>query len=135
MQFRTLPRWVHTGLYMAKERAQFRSALNLCISEDRALVIHLANRPGRPDRAVVALHPVASVQEAYERLSLENPPRFHSCYLIAATPATLAAAQSAGVAYMRMPQRTTRNERIGGRPLDFLRAPVDVFRPACEVQS
>lgn len=135
MQFRTLPRWVHNTLSSVMQRPEIRSSLNLCISEDRALILQLAHRPGRPARAVVAQYPVPSVQAAYDRLSTKQAPRFHSCYLIAATPSTLAAAQSAGVVYMRLPQRTSRTERRDGRALELLRVPMDVFSRHMEVQG
>ncbi|MGW3640485.1 hypothetical protein [Streptomyces sp. NPDC005143] len=55
--------------------------------------------------------------------------------MIAATPSVLAAARADGVAYMRLPQRVSRNERIGGRDIEFLRVPMDVFRRQSEVQG
>ncbi|MFD8175006.1 hypothetical protein [Streptomyces sp. NPDC059709] len=130
MQFRKLPKWVHYALNVEMQRPHFRRHLERCVTEERGLIVQFAY-----NRGLVWQHPVASVREAYARLGTNQPPGEGICYLVAVPPPVLAAAQSAGVPYMRLPRRASATVRRDGRPLEFLRVPMDAFRPAVEVQD
>jgi hypothetical protein len=128
MQFRKLPKWVHYALNIQMQKPDFRSALDLCVAEERALIVQFT-----ANRGISWQCRVSGVQEAYDRLSTKQPPRPNICFLIATPMPVLAAAGSAGVPYMRLPRRASAKVRREGRALEFLRVPMDAFRPAVEV--
>ena len=130
MQFRKLPRWVHYALNQEMHKPHFRRRLDRCVAEDQALILQFINKHGLPWQ-----FPVASVREAYDRLGAKQPPDWNTCFLIVTPTSILAAAQTAGIPYMRLPRRTSEKVRREGRPFEFLRVPMDVFQPACEVQD
>ncbi|MFH9575715.1 hypothetical protein ACH4MG_34935 [Streptomyces sp. NPDC017454] len=130
MQFRKLPKWVHYALSIEMHKPHFRRHMERCVTREGALIIQLAY-----NRGLVWQLPVASVQEAYSRLGINRPPEHGMCYLVAVSLPVLAAAQTAGVPYMRLPMRTSAKVRREGRALEFLRVPMDAFRPAVEVHG
>jgi len=130
MQFRKLPKWVHYALNVEMQRPHFRRHLERCVTEERALIVQFAFK-----RGLVWQFPVASVREAYARLGTNKPPEEGICYLVAVPPSVLATAQAAGLPYMRLPRRTSVKARREGHALEFLRVPMDAFRPAVEVQD
>lgn len=130
MQFRKLPKWVHYALNIEMQKPHFRRHLERCVTEERALIVQFAF-----SRGLVWQFPVGSVREAYARLGNQRPPQENVCYLVAVPPPVLATAQAAGVPYMRLPRRASAKVRREGRPVEFLRVPMDAFRPAVEVQD
>lgn len=130
MQFRNLPKWLHYALNVEMQRPYFRSHLERCVAEERALIVQFA-----AGRGLAWQFPVASVREAYSRLGSKRAPGPNTCFLIATPQSVLAATRTAGVPYMRLPLRASVKVRREGRDIEFLRVPMDVFQPATEVQD
>jgi len=130
MQFNKPHKWVSEAMV---QFARSSSAVPLALNEHNVVLVHFLLRPRR-SKAVVwyELHP--TVQAAYERLGAGDvlPPLPHTGHLILASDASLMEAAANGTQYMR--SWLLADSETGNNGAVLL-PPVEMFRPAVEVQA